>query len=104
MLTHEQIKFLRATKNSIVTLLLLHLLDRPTGETELACFLGCSTRTARQQLASLEKLGFAFRLSRYSGYTLTDYARHLKLFDPSGRLFQLGNESPPLPDASMESK
>jgi DNA-binding MarR family transcriptional regulator len=81
MLTYEQVLFMRATKNTIGTLLLPHILDHPAQASEVARLLGVSHRTAREQLQSLEQLGLVIRLSCRSGYTLTDYARQLQIFD-----------------------
>jgi Mn-dependent DtxR family transcriptional regulator len=81
MLTYEQVIFIRTTKNTMGTLLLLHILDRPAPASEVARILGVCHRTAREQLHSLVQLGLVNRLSYHSGYTLTDYARRLRIFD-----------------------
>lgn len=94
MLTHEQIQFFRATKNTIGTLLLLHILDHPAPASEVACLLGLSSRTAREHLHSLEQLGLVIRPSHHSGYTLTDYARQLQIFNVSKFKARFGIDPP----------
>jgi DNA-binding IclR family transcriptional regulator len=81
MLTYEKILIIRAAKNTIGVLMLLHILDHPASASEIACLLGLSRRTAREHLHSLEQLGLVIRLSQNSGYTLTDHARQLQIFD-----------------------
>jgi DNA-binding IclR family transcriptional regulator len=83
MLTPELIRYLRSLRKTAVVLLLLHFLDRPTGETEVARILDLSVRSSREMLHSLEHLGLVSRSARLNGYCLTESARALSLLPTS---------------------
>jgi DNA-binding IclR family transcriptional regulator len=90
MLTPELIRYLRSIRKTAILLILLHILDRPTGETEVARILDISVRSAREMLYSLEQLGLVARTARLNGYHLTPEALQLILLVPP-------NPSPPTP-------
>jgi hypothetical protein len=85
---HRFTLFIRSIHKCASTLILLHYLDEPTGETEVARILGISVSNARVLLASLELLGLVVRTGRYNGYQLSREARSLGLINPTDEIFR----------------
>jgi hypothetical protein len=105
-MTPEQVKFLRQHRKTMPLLVALHILEGPTGETEIARILEISCRSARDLLDSLERLGLAVRTGRYSSFVLSQEALDLKFLDRSGKLFRssiINNDSDSCLNSSPES-
>jgi DNA-binding IscR family transcriptional regulator len=86
-MTQEQLKILRQIRKTMIVLIAMTTLGKPTGETELSRILEVSNKLARAQLDSLEKLGLVVRRGRYASFELTGDALELGLLDPSGKLY-----------------
>jgi hypothetical protein len=80
MLDIQAIHLLRSIQKTAHILLLLLMLDRPTGETEIAGILSLSTPAVRGALVSLARIGLVHRDRHKNGYTAS----------PEARLFILG--------------
>jgi hypothetical protein len=86
MLDIQAIHLLRSIQKTAHILLLLLMLDRPTGETEIAGILGLSPTTARAGLASLARIGLACREDHKNGYLASPAARVFIFGNPTGKI------------------
>jgi uncharacterized Zn ribbon protein len=86
-MTPEQIKIVRQLRKTNIVLIVMFILGKPTGETEIGRILEISNKTAREQLDSLEKLGYVVRTGRFARFEITAAALQLGLLDPSGKLY-----------------
>jgi uncharacterized Zn ribbon protein/biotin operon repressor len=84
----EQLNIIRQIRKTIMILVAMYILGKPTGETEIGRVLDISGKSAREQLDSLERLGYVVRNGRKTGFTLTEEALCLGIFDHSGKLYR----------------
>jgi hypothetical protein len=87
-MTPEQLTIIRQIRKTSIVLIVMFNLCRPTGETEIGRILELSSKSARDKLDSLERLGLVVRRGRFASFELTPNAFELGLCDPSGKIYR----------------
>jgi DNA-binding IclR family transcriptional regulator len=87
-MTPEQLKIARCIRKTCIVLIVMYILGRPTGETEISRILKISSKSARELLDSLERVELVVRTGCCASFELTKDALELGLFDDTGRIYR----------------
>jgi hypothetical protein len=87
-MTPEQLAIVRQIRKTCIVLIVMYILGKPSGETEIGRILEVSSKTARDKLDSLERLELVVRRGRFASFELTPNAFELGLCDPSGKIYR----------------
>jgi hypothetical protein len=89
-LPSNEVELFRSLKKTAIVLMLLFRLDKPLGESQIACILDIHPETTRIYLRSLARLGLVTRTHRFNGWTLTAGGRQMILGESQDRWPVLG--------------
>jgi hypothetical protein len=91
-MTPEQLKIVRCIRKTCIVMIVMYILGRPTGETEISRILEISSKSARELLDSLERVELVVRTGRCASFELTQKALELGLFDDTGTIYRSSGE------------
>jgi hypothetical protein len=92
-MTPEQLKIVRCIRKTCIVLIVMYILGRPSGETEISRILEISSKSVRDLLDSLERVELVIRTGRCTSFQLTQAALELGLFDDTGRIYRTSGEN-----------